>query len=470
MKFQSLAVLACVLGLQLTALAQTDCDPQRLLPDPAGRIGDFGSAIAMNDRHLIIGDRHDSRYCTVDPDCSNGMVYAYEKDADGQWVLMQEVEPADLGPRFGFGSAVALSGEWMVATAAGEFAGASGGAAYFFKFDGERWIERQSFTNPRDCHDCFGFTAAMHGSLSIVQGGHAPLRSPGASVYHFDGESWQLVQTVGSPDAPSTAAGFGHALAIDDERVVVGAQLERSIVTNGGAAYVFRREPDGTLAFEQKLIAPDVLEGPRFGAAVAIEGGTLIVGGTLSDHLREERGAVYVYELRAEEWELRQVFSHEDADLSARFGDQLALDGDLLLVGAQADRTPMAIGPSGTAYLFRRDTAGLWQPSIQLPPTEFDGGLSQYGDEVAMSHGSLAIGASNTFVDGAYRGAAYAYDVLCILCRPDLDADGALTIFDFLTFLNLFQDGDLQADFDGDGELTIFDFLAFQTAFDAGCE
>ncbi|OAB63776.1 hypothetical protein AY599_01265 [Leptolyngbya valderiana BDU 20041] len=52
---------------------------------------------------------------------------------------------------------------------------------------------------------------------------------------------------------------------------------------------------------------------------------------------------------------------------------------------------------------------------------------------------------------------------------PDLDADGSLTIFDFLVFANLFQDGDPQADFDGDGELTIFDFLAFQTAFDAGC-
>jgi len=55
-------------------------------------------------------------------------------------------------------------------------------------------------------------------------------------------------------------------------------------------------------------------------------------------------------------------------------------------------------------------------------------------------------------------------------CRPDLDADGELTIFDFLLFQNLFDAGDLTADFDGDGELTIFDFLAFQNQFDAGCE
>jgi hypothetical protein len=54
-------------------------------------------------------------------------------------------------------------------------------------------------------------------------------------------------------------------------------------------------------------------------------------------------------------------------------------------------------------------------------------------------------------------------------CRADLDGDGRLTIFDFLTFFNLFDAGDLTADFDGDGWLTIFDFLSFQNAFSAGC-
>jgi hypothetical protein len=54
-------------------------------------------------------------------------------------------------------------------------------------------------------------------------------------------------------------------------------------------------------------------------------------------------------------------------------------------------------------------------------------------------------------------------------CPADLDGDGVLTLFDFLTFQNLFDAGDPAADFDGDGALTIFDFLAFQNAFDAGC-
>ena len=55
-------------------------------------------------------------------------------------------------------------------------------------------------------------------------------------------------------------------------------------------------------------------------------------------------------------------------------------------------------------------------------------------------------------------------------CVADLDEDGSLTIFDFLAFQTLFDQGDLKADFDGDGELSLFDFLVFQNAFDMGCE
>jgi hypothetical protein len=59
--------------------------------------------------------------------------------------------------------------------------------------------------------------------------------------------------------------------------------------------------------------------------------------------------------------------------------------------------------------------------------------------------------------------------VLVVACAADRDADGELTLLDFLEYQNQFDAGDLRADLDGDGELTIFDFLVFQNRFDAGC-
>jgi hypothetical protein len=69
---------------------------------------------------------------------------------------------------------------------------------------------------------------------------------------------------------------------------------------------------------------------------------------------------------------------------------------------------------------------------------------------------------------GAARGLVNIFE-LDSSCPADLDRDGQLTIFDFLAFTSLFDDGAPEADFEPDGELTIADFLAFQNEFDAGC-
>jgi PQQ-like domain len=54
-------------------------------------------------------------------------------------------------------------------------------------------------------------------------------------------------------------------------------------------------------------------------------------------------------------------------------------------------------------------------------------------------------------------------------CYPDCDADGLLTIDDFICFQTYFALSDPFADCDADGLLTIDDFICFQTYFAVGC-
>jgi hypothetical protein len=54
-------------------------------------------------------------------------------------------------------------------------------------------------------------------------------------------------------------------------------------------------------------------------------------------------------------------------------------------------------------------------------------------------------------------------------CVADCDADGQLTIDDFICFQTFFALGDPSADCDADGQLTIDDFICFQTLFALGC-
>jgi hypothetical protein len=78
--------------------------------------------------------------------------------------------------------------------------------------------------------------------------------------------------------------------------------------------------------------------------------------------------------------------------------------------------------------------------------------------------------------EGEYRclvsndvGDVLSDPAVLVVCPPDLTCDGVLDLFDFLSFVNLFNAQDATADCDGDGAFTLFDFLCFVNQFNAGC-
>ncbi len=56
-----------------------------------------------------------------------------------------------------------------------------------------------------------------------------------------------------------------------------------------------------------------------------------------------------------------------------------------------------------------------------------------------------------------------------IPCASDLDHSGAADLFDFLVFVNLFNDQDSKADCTADGVFDLFDFLCFTNLVNLGC-
>ncbi len=109
------------------------------------------------------------------------------------------------------------------------------------------------------------------------------------------------------------------------------------------------------------------------------------------------------------------------------------------------------IGDSATLASLNADLTERWR--VDVP-------FGSAGGPALGTDGTLVMaGVGHDF--RAYRG---------FVCRVDFDGDGALTVFDFLAFQNLFDAGDPLADLDGDGALTIFDFIQFQNLFDLGCE
>ena len=105
----------------------------------------------------------------------------------------------------------------------------------------------------------------------------------------------------------SDAAGgdvFGLSVAIDGDTIVVGSRGDDDAGTSSGSAYVFRTDDGGATYVEvAKLTASDAASMDFFGASVAIDGGTIVVGATKDDDGGTDSGSAYVFEDESGWWD-----------------------------------------------------------------------------------------------------------------------------------------------------------------------
>lgn len=115
----------------------------------------------------------------------------------------------------------------------------------------------------------------------------------------------------------------------------------------------------------QKLVPSDYTPGSfiEFGASLAIEGDTLVVGDPSATFEGAATGAVYVFERRRGSWAETAKLGPPSVTHSIDFGRDLALRGDRLVVGAAFSDT--GAPGAGSVYVFERG-AGRWSWSATL--------------------------------------------------------------------------------------------------------
>ena len=145
---------------------------------------------------------------------------------------------------------------------------------------------------------------------------------------------------------------FGISAALEDRRAVVGAPEFLA----EGSAYVFERGAFGWVE-TQRIAASDGRPMDGFGFAVALSGGTILVGAWRhSGDGGAAAGAAYVFELVGGTWIETQKLVASDAHADQGFGRSVALRGDVALVGAFRDAE---LGnEAGAAYVFERTSTG----------------------------------------------------------------------------------------------------------------
>ncbi len=195
---------------------------------------------------------------------------------------------------------------------------------------------------------------------------------------------------------------FGFAVAIDNDRIVVGSRLHDANGTDAGAVYVYDWNAGTSTWDETKLMASDGAAGDEFGFSVDVEGDRIAVGAAYDGD-----GSVFVFDFNTGTgmWDETKI-TPGDA-FGDSFGYAVALDGDRLVVGKNADTENGLI--AGAAYIYDYNTGtGMWDETKLLAS---DGtGFDQFGVEVGVDGDRVVVGALEHDAAGSNAGAVYVYE------------------------------------------------------------
>ncbi|MFN0123257.1 MAG: putative Ig domain-containing protein [Blastocatellia bacterium] len=346
---------------------------------------------------------------------NQGAVYLFTRNG-ATWTQKQKLTAVDAAAGDEFGWRVSLND----AKAAIGAPGASGngaadaGAVYVFMRDGNLWKQEARLTaNDTTVNDRLGSAVALSGQNLIAgaPGDDFPGKSDQGSAYafRFNGSTWTQDGKMSWSNGEAVDL-FGHAVAIDGDVAVIGAYFDdHGTSGDQGTAFVFRRLANGSWSRIEEITAADGLSGDWLGAAVAIDGATIIAGA--SGYGANDRGAAYVHTITGD-WGFQQMIKGADAGANGGSNDEggysVAIDGDTAVIGAPGQR----IGNSfnvGAVYIFTR-VAGVWTQAKKL--TAANGAQDdRFGESVGLDGGRLAVGAPGCDAPGkSDLGAVYVYN------------------------------------------------------------
>jgi len=214
------------------------------------------------------------------------------------------------------------------------------------------------------------------------------------------------------PGDPFPSAVFGTSIDVSGARLLVGARGHSGVDISAGAAYVFDRQANGAWVQSQKLLGSDTNAGDVFGHEVALRGDIAIVGAPNKEPLGGfGQGAAYAFERQANgTWLQKTKLLASDGVAGDELGWSVALSpsGQRAAVGAIRAFNSITQQPgAGAVYLFQRQLDGTWTQSGKLLAPD---GASQdsFGFRVALRDDVVIASASG---DDAGHGSAYVFTI-----------------------------------------------------------
>ncbi len=403
------------------------CEPQlvaKLIPNDVAAGDGFGTNVALDGDYLVATAPFDD-----DQGSSSGSAYVFWYDGSS-WAQQAKLLPSDGAANDNFGTAVSISGE-TIAVARDDSGTTRPGAVYVYNRVGGAWSQTAKVSaSGWTANELFGFGVALQGDYLAVPSGPAGVYANLLKLRIFtrSGTSWTQRQSI-TPGISNWY--FGTATVFDGNRLFVSAPG-----SGAGQAVVYRRS-GSTYAQEGTLVPSDGASGDFFGVGLGAQSDVALVGAHMSDpNSITNAGSVYTFGWDGSTWKQWQKILAPDQAANDNFGASVATKGPWTVVGAhQKDSN------KGSAYWYAQ--FGL-ATSLQatLRPADVAAGAG-FGADAALGTRWLAVRASGDASAGANSGAVYVFSPPV----ADTDGDGIVDTADGCP--GIFDP--LQADADGDG-------------------
>ncbi|MCG3128908.1 MAG: hypothetical protein CHACPFDD_03804 [Phycisphaerae bacterium] len=304
-----------------------------------------------------------------------------------------------------FAASAAIDGDVAVVGAPGSDFALSGAAYVFRRVSGIWEFEEKLLPPVSAAMDEFGASVSISVDRIAVGAPESGIDGPGSVyIYRHNGLTWAL---EGDLSATGGAADdeFGRAVSISGTSVAIGAPGRDEAGSESGAAYVYVFD-GAAWAFQQKLLASGGAGGDRFGAAVAHEGNTLLVGAPLDDFGGGgDRGSVHAFSRSGTVWGAGTGIFASDAANGDSLGSAIGLSGDRAVFGAPFSNQRGV--DSGSVYVYTR-SGGVWGFSQEITAADTATG-DRFGASVGISLDNIVVGAPDNDDDGASSGSLYLF-------------------------------------------------------------
>jgi len=409
---------------------------KKLLADDPAQMDYFGCSVAISDGTIVVG-----AYADDDKGSGSGSAYVFEMSDSSDatsWTQKAKLTAKDGAASDYFGHSVAISdGTIVVGAHLDDDEGSNSGSAYVFEksdsSDATSWTQTAKLTAKDGAmYDCwFGFSVAISDGTIVVgakKDGDNDRGWSSGSAYVFeksdssDATSWTEAAKLLAND-PAQMDYFGCSVAISDGTIVVGAKKDgdNDRGWSSGSAYVFEKSDssDATSWTEAaKLLANDPAQMDYFGCSVAISDGTIVVGAYADDDKGSGSGSAYVFEKSdssdATSWtQVAKLTAKDGAMYDCWFGFSVAISDGTIVVGAKKDGDNDRGWSSGSAYVFEKSDssdATSWTEVKKLladDPAQMD----YFGCSVAISDGTIVVGAYADDDKGSGSGSAYVFEM-----------------------------------------------------------